>query len=232
MLLSTIGYASSSDGIHFKNRRQFIKPEYDWEKFGCEDPRVTKMNGKCYIFYTALSTFPFCAPCIRVGLAVTRDFKKVLEKHPITTFNSKAMSLFPEKVGGRYTAVLSVNTDIPPTEIAVVYFDREEQMWEPSYWDGWYSLLNDHIIPLQRSPKDHIEAGAPPIKTKYGWRSSIHTFKIIFRHRQSSVSRRHCSTSIIHKESLRGLINRYSYRRKNMRSTGKYQILYFLPERW
>ena len=44
--LSTIGYAFSNDGIHFKNRRQFIKPEYDWEQFGCEDPRVTKMNGK------------------------------------------------------------------------------------------------------------------------------------------------------------------------------------------
>jgi len=31
------------------------------------------------------------------------------------------------------------------------------------------SLLNDNIIALERSPKDHIEAGAPPIKTKYGW---------------------------------------------------------------
>jgi predicted GH43/DUF377 family glycosyl hydrolase len=61
-------------------------PEHDWEKFGCEDPRVTKMNGKFYIFYTALSTFPFCAPCIRVGMAITRDFKKIEEKHLVTTF--------------------------------------------------------------------------------------------------------------------------------------------------
>jgi predicted GH43/DUF377 family glycosyl hydrolase len=51
----------------------------------------------------------------------------------------------------------------------VAYFDREEQMWSPTYWEGWYSLLNDNIIALERSPKDHIEAGAPPIKTKYGW---------------------------------------------------------------
>jgi predicted GH43/DUF377 family glycosyl hydrolase len=42
-------------------------------------------------------------------------------------------------------------------------------MWSPTYWEGWYSMLNDNIIPLERSPKDHIEAGAPPIKTKYGW---------------------------------------------------------------
>ena len=50
MQVSSIGYASSKDGIHFKNRRQFIKPENDWERFGCEDPRVTKLNGKYYIF--------------------------------------------------------------------------------------------------------------------------------------------------------------------------------------
>ena len=167
--LSTIGYVLSTDGIHFKNRRQFIKPENDWEQFGCEDPRVTKIDGKFYIFYTALSTFPFCAECIRVGVAITNDFKKIKEKHLVTPFNSKAMSLFPEIVAGRYAVVLSVNTDIPPTRIAVAYFDREEQMWSQTYWEGWHSLLDDNIIPLERSPKDHIEAGAPPIKTKYGW---------------------------------------------------------------
>jgi predicted GH43/DUF377 family glycosyl hydrolase len=167
--ISTVGYALSSDGIHFKNRHQFIKPDSEWDKFGCEDPRVTKMNGKFYIFYTALSNFPFCADCIKVGLAITTDFKKIKEKHSVTPFNAKAMSLFPDKVAGRYAVVLSVNTDLPPTRIAVAYFDREEQMWSPTYWEGWYSLLNDNIIPLQRSPRDHIEAGAPPIKTKYGW---------------------------------------------------------------
>ena len=167
--LSTIGYALSNDGIHFTNRRQFIKPEYDWEQFGCEDPRVTKMDGKFYIFYTALAAFPFRAPGIKVGVVITRDFNNVQEKHLITPFNSKAMSLFPEKVDGRYAAVLSVNTNLPPTRIAVAYFDHEKQMWSPSYWKGWYSLLDDNIIPLERTPQDQIVAGAPPIKTKYGW---------------------------------------------------------------
>ena len=70
---------------------------------------------------------------------------------------------------GRYAVVLSVNTDIPPTKIAVAYFDSEEQMWSPTYWKAGTRLLNENTIPLQRSPKDHVEAGAPPIKTKYGW---------------------------------------------------------------
>jgi predicted GH43/DUF377 family glycosyl hydrolase len=167
--LSTVGYALSSDGVHFNGHRQFIKPEHDWEQFGCEDPRVTKLDGKFYVFYTALSAFPFTAASIRVGVAVTNDFQKIDEKHLVTPFNAKAMSLFPEKINGRFAVVLTANTDIPPSKIAVAYFDREEQMWSPSYWMDWYASLNQHTIHLQRSSKDHLEAGAPPIKTKDGW---------------------------------------------------------------
>jgi predicted GH43/DUF377 family glycosyl hydrolase len=127
------------------------------------------LDGKFYVFYTALSAFPFTAASIRVGVAVTNDFQKIDEKHPVTPFNAKAMSLFPEKINGRFAVVLTANTDIPPSKIAVAYFDREEQMWSPSYWMDWYASLNQHTIHLQRSSKDHVEAGAPPIKTKDGW---------------------------------------------------------------
>jgi beta-1,2-mannobiose phosphorylase / 1,2-beta-oligomannan phosphorylase len=71
---SSIGYADSKDGVHFRNRYQFIRPEFEWERFGCEDPRVTRLDDKYYIFYTALSKFPFQADGIKVGMAVTRDF--------------------------------------------------------------------------------------------------------------------------------------------------------------
>lgn len=167
--VSSIGHAISDDGLHFKYRRQFIKPEYDWEKFGCEDPRVTKIGSKFYIFYTALSTYPFSAAGIRIGLAITNDFREIEAKHPVTTFNSKAMALFPGKIKGKLAAVLTANTDNPPAKIGVAFFDDEEQMWSPEYWEGWYSFLDDHILPLQRSSRDHIEVGAPPIRTRSGW---------------------------------------------------------------
>ena len=67
--VSTIGYAKSADGIQFTDRRQFILPEHDWERYGCEDPRVTAFEGKNYIFYTALSTYPFGAEGIKVAVA-------------------------------------------------------------------------------------------------------------------------------------------------------------------
>lgn len=166
--MSSIGYARSTDGVTFRGRRQLIKPEFAWEQFGCEDPRVTKLGKKFYIFYTALSTFPFASHGIKIGVAITTDFKK-LEKHPVTTFNSKAMALFPEKINGKIAAILSVNTDNPPAKICIAYFDTEEDMWSPDYWNAWYASLDSHVLALPKDQKDHIEMGAAPVKTKHGW---------------------------------------------------------------
>ena len=76
--LSTIGICESTDKINFTNRRQLIKNEYDFERFGCEDPRVTKMDDKFYIFYTALSKFPPDASSIRVSVAISKDLKTII----------------------------------------------------------------------------------------------------------------------------------------------------------
>jgi predicted GH43/DUF377 family glycosyl hydrolase len=169
MNLSSIGHALSTDGVFWEYRRQLIKPEHEWEKFGCEDPRVTKLGGKFYIFYTALSTYPFRAEGIRIGLAITTDFKRIETKYPVTTFNSKAMALFPGKINNKIAAVLTVNTDKPPARIGLAFFDHEEQIWSPEYWEGWYSFLDDHVLTLKRTPQDHVEVGAPPIRTQHGW---------------------------------------------------------------
>ncbi len=169
MKKSSIGYAKSLNGIDFSERRQFIKPEEDWERFGCEDPRITKLGNKYFIFYTALSGYPFKPEDIKVGLAITKDFKTVEEKHPVTFFNSKAMALFPEKIQGKIVAVLSVHTDSPPAKSCLAFFDKESDIWSPEYWKKWYYSLRNHTIPLNRGTKHLAEIGAPPIKTKHGW---------------------------------------------------------------
>lgn len=168
MNVSTVGYAVSDDGVHFKDHRQLIAPTEDWEIYGCEDPRITYMDGKFYIFYTALSVYPFAAYGIRLAVAVTTDFKTI-EKHAVTTFNSKAMGLFPEKINGKMAALLTMHTDLPPAKIALAIFDREEDIWSPYYWAEWYDNPNTHIIHLLRDVRDQVELGAPPIKTDAGW---------------------------------------------------------------
>ena len=134
LFVSSIGCADSADGVHFSNYRQLIKPECDWEIFGCEDPRVTKLGDKYYIFYTALSFFPFSAEGIKIGVAITKDFKTIESRHPVTPFNAKAMALFPDKVSGKIAAILTVHTDTPPAKIALALFDKESDIWSPQYW--------------------------------------------------------------------------------------------------
>jgi len=169
ILSSDIGIAESKDGLHFENRHRFIVPEYDWEKLGCEDPRVTKLGEKFYIFYTALSEYPFRAKGIKVGLAISHDLKKIDQKHLVTPFNAKAMALFPEKIGGKIWAILTVHTDTPPSKICLASFKDEKEIWSEDLWQKWYKNFEKYSLPLQRKLEDHIEVGAPPLKTKYGW---------------------------------------------------------------
>ena len=166
---STVGHAVSTDGFNFKNPKPFIFPEYSWERFGCEDPRVTEMDGTYYIFYTALSTYPFNAAGIRVGVALSRDLKKVDEKHPVTPFNAKAMTMFPEKIGGRIAAILSVDTDRPPAKTGIIYFDTPSRMWDEEYWNRWYGDIDRYTVNLMRRDDDHVEIGAPPVAVDRGW---------------------------------------------------------------
>ncbi|MDP3763759.1 MAG: hypothetical protein Q8Q92_03925 [bacterium] len=167
--ISTIGIAKSSDGLHFTSRKQFIEPREEWEKFGCEDPRVTFFEGRYYIFYTALSHFPFVAEGIKVAVAITDDLKQINERHLVTPFNAKAMTLFPERINGKVTAIFSAHTDTPPVKMAIVQADNIEEFWSPVFWEKWHSEIDKHVIDPRRTEHDHVEVGAAPIKTKYGW---------------------------------------------------------------
>jgi len=166
--ISSIGHAVSRDGIRFEERKRLIIPLYPWERFGCEDPRVTEFEGRYFIFYTAVEEFN--AEGIKVAVAITRDFTTIEERHLVTPFNAKAMALFPERVNGKIAAMLTVHTDKPPAKIALALFDRIEDMWSESYWKRWYADWESHVIPIEENlDRDQIEVGSQPVKTKNGW---------------------------------------------------------------
>jgi predicted GH43/DUF377 family glycosyl hydrolase len=167
--LSTIGKALSIDGKHFQNRRQFIIPEEPWEKYGCEDPRATYFEGKYYVFYTALGGQPFGPGNIKVACAVSSDLETVEAKHLITPFNAKAAALFPERVNGKITLILTAHTDEPPAKIAIAQCDKIEELWDLAFWEKWHAEIDKHTINPLRFDHDHVEVGSAPIKTKYGW---------------------------------------------------------------
>lgn len=167
--ISVIGIGKRKEGRYFEEREQFIVPEAEWEKFGCEDPRVTFFEGKYYIFYTALSAYPFGAENIKVAVAISNDLTKVDERHLVTPFNAKAATLFPERIGGKATLILTVNTDLLPAQIAFAQAEEISDFWKPEFWEKWYATLDTHIINPRRSQYEHVEVGATPIKTPHGW---------------------------------------------------------------
>lgn len=167
--ISTIGKALSLDGEKFQNRRQFIIPEEPWEKYGCEDPRVTFFEGKYYIFYTALGGMPFGPGNIKVAVAISEDLETIEEKHLITPFNAKACALFPERINGKITLILTAHTDEPPARIAIAQCDKIEELWDLSFWEKWHAELLENTINPLRFEHDHVEVGSAPVKTKDGW---------------------------------------------------------------
>ena len=165
---SVIARAVPTKGEH-TDRKVLIHPDTDFDRFGCEDPRVTKMDGKYYIFYTALGGHPFSADNIRIAVAVSPDLETITEKHLVTTFNSKGMALFPKKVNGKYAALVTINTDKPPSNICYVEFDNMEDIWSSTFWDEWTEKVDLNKLDIRRRPEEHIELGAAPIMTPKGW---------------------------------------------------------------
>ncbi len=174
--ISYIGYAESKDGINFERRdTPFITPDTEVDKYGCEDPRVTKIGDIFYITYTAIDG-PISdrenKPNIRVALATTRDFKTIT-KHGIIgpASSSKAAAFFPELVNGGKIGLLLTNTaDTAASRVSLRYYDSIEDAMRTDF-KGWDTFLaNDTPVLktewwLHRGP----ELGAAPIKTEKGW---------------------------------------------------------------
>lgn len=167
--VSTIGKAFTIDGKHFQDRKPFIVPSEPWDAYGCEDPRVTAFEGTNVIFYTALGGMPFGPGNIKVAMALSKDLEHVDEKHLVTPFNAKAMALFPERIDGKVTAILTAHTDEPPAHIAIAQADQLSDFWSLEFWQKWHNEIDRHIVNPLRFDHDHAEVGSAPIRTKDGW---------------------------------------------------------------
>jgi beta-1,2-mannobiose phosphorylase / 1,2-beta-oligomannan phosphorylase len=167
--VSVIGKATSDDGVNFGQRSLWLKPYYAWEKYGCEDPRVNKIDNQYLVFYTALANYPPSHLGIRSAVAFSPDLKIITHKELITPFNSKAMTMFPEKINGKYTVLLTVDSDKFPSYVAFAQFSELSTLCDRDFWLNWYKNRYQYTINLKRVNSDHVEVGAPPLKTKDGW---------------------------------------------------------------
>ncbi len=103
-------------------------------------------------------------------MAVSDDLKTIAEKHPVTPFNAKAMTLFPERINGKATVLFSAHTDGGVAKMTIAQAKNISDFWSPKFWDTWHAKIDTHEIKnIRRDNYDHVEVGAPPLKTKKGW---------------------------------------------------------------
>lgn len=185
--VSTWGYASSEDGVNFDFRLEI--PVYvPREKFeglqnkkyihcghpaiyesgggcsgGCEDPRLTKIDDTLYVTYVAYNGYE--VPGVAITSIKYDDFvnqrwnwsKARLISKPGQI--QKNWMLFPEKINGKFAIIHSITP-----KIMIDYFDDINE-------DRTYIEKSFRKADIDESRWDNIVrgAGAPPIKTKYGW---------------------------------------------------------------
>jgi len=104
---SRIGYAESSDGLHFTVRPEpVLSPEAEYEKNGgVEDPRVVQIQGTYYLTYTGYDTHS-----AQLCLATSRDLihwqrRGVIMPAYKGTWNTqwtKSGAILPEQVNGKW----------------------------------------------------------------------------------------------------------------------------------
>ena len=86
-LLTTISHlrlARSKDGHNFTvDKNPVIFPDNCYETYGCEDPRITEIDGTYYITYKSIAEIG-----ITVSLASTKDFV-TFEKHGVDFWAGK-----------------------------------------------------------------------------------------------------------------------------------------------
>ena len=158
--LSTISHirlARSKDGIHFTvEDRPFLYPADEREEYGVEDARVTLIEGRYYINYTAVSRDSWAT-----ALAVTDDFQTVERLGLIFHPENKDVSIFPERVRGKYYALHRPNNS--GFGKASIWIAESPDL---VHWGNHRCIVRPRDNPWE-SVK--IGGGAPPIRTDEGW---------------------------------------------------------------
>jgi len=155
--MSHIRLARSKDGIHFTvEDKPFIYPTSHVEKYGVEDARVSCIDSRYYINYTAVSQDSWATM-----LAVTDDFQTVQKKGLIFHPENKDVAIFPEKVNGKYIALHRPNNS-GFGKASIWYAESPDLL----HWGNHKCLLRPRNTKYESMK---IGGGAPPIKTDQGW---------------------------------------------------------------
>jgi predicted GH43/DUF377 family glycosyl hydrolase len=160
--LSHLRLARSRDGVHFTvDREPFLFPADPSERFGVEDARITQIGETYWINFTVVSNDGWAT-----ALASTKDFKSVTRHGIIFPPQNKDVSIFPEKVGGRYCALHRPNNS-GFGKPSIWYAESPDLL----NWGNHQCLLRPRET---RWEQQKIGGGAPSVQTRDGWLQVYH----------------------------------------------------------
>lgn len=148
-----------------------IKPDQSFDKFGVEDPRITKIDDTYYIFYTALAKGlgqKDAATGIRIAMASTKDFK-TFKKHGVIgpDRTSKAGAVFESQ--GKLWFLWKDEQGVERTMLTPAPKDFEDAAEWKKMWAARDISADQLIGPQKNGYEDHgVEPGAPPIEIPEG----------------------------------------------------------------
>lgn len=161
--LSHLRLLCSDDGIHFYEPEGFhpLVGEGVLQTFGIEDCRVTFLENKYHLTFTAVS-----GNGVGVALRTTTDWKKFHSHGMILPPHNKDCAIFEEKINGLYYALHR------PSSVDI----GGNFIWLASSPDGTHWGNHKCIIRTRENKWDsaRVGAGASPIRTDKGWLEIYH----------------------------------------------------------
>jgi predicted GH43/DUF377 family glycosyl hydrolase len=157
-IVSRLGYASSEDGYHIDERLPYpvFEPSTSLEKYGCEDPRITVLNGRCYMTYTAYGDiYQIGITSISPEDLMGKRWEWGERFYPFPNIKNKNAVIFPRMVNGLYTMCHRLDPDV------YVAFSKDLRSWGESEW----------VMGPRQGHWDCVKVGAagPPIEIEEGW---------------------------------------------------------------
>lgn len=136
-------------------------PETEYEEYGVEDPRITRMGETYYFTYVAVSCHG-----VTTALGSTRDFQSFRRHGIIFPPENKDVLLFPEKIGDHFYALHRPNAATPFTK---------PEMWtatspDLAHWGNHEQFLGG----VDAWDVGRLGGGTPPIRTPHGWLEIYH----------------------------------------------------------
>ncbi|RFZ84103.1 glycosidase [Mucilaginibacter terrenus] len=161
--LSHLRLLCSDDGVNFHEPEgyKYLYGSGPLQTFGIEDCRVTTIEGKFYLTFTAVSDSG-----VGVGMRTTTDWKTFESHGMILPPHNKDVAIFEEKINGKYYALHR------PSSVDI----GGNYIWLAESPDGVHWGNHKCIVKTREGMWDRarVGGGCSPIKTEKGWLEIYH----------------------------------------------------------